>query len=257
MPILAMDQFGRVYETDPDQPDGSGYKGATPCVEYTKDVVLGGSTRREEIKRNAFSNAEADYNRRMDRLEEDRCRMRAERQKIQDEIDAREDEEAQKPENQRTLLQRAAEQGTLGWLTPGMSANGEMGAYGRTKEQLGAQLALGVFLNPNRLNQLNRSATTLANQGAPNVERLNMSEIVAPVDPIEARQTALNALAEAQRRKEALRLAQLNEWEASRNQKDVTDSGDYRKQYEEMQYQRQQPTVVRGNPMMVFLIKRR
>lgn len=256
MPILAMDQFGRVYETDPDQPDGSGYKGATPCVEYTKDVVLGGSTRREEIKRNAFSNAEADYNRRMDRMEEERCRIRAEKQKIQDEIDAREDEEAQKPENQRTLLQRAAEQGTLGWLTSGMSANGEMGAYGRTKEQLGAQLALGVFLNPTRLNQLNRSATTLANQGAPNVERLNMSEIVAPVDPIEARQASLNKLADELKRRESLRLAQLNEWEASRSGRDRADSGDYNKQYEEMQYKREQP-VIRGNPMMVFLIKRR
>lgn len=50
MPILAVDKFGRLYESDPDRHDGLGYKGEVPKTDYG-DLTLGNAFLRAESKR--------------------------------------------------------------------------------------------------------------------------------------------------------------------------------------------------------------
>lgn len=50
MPILAIDKYGRLYESDPDRHDGKGYKGKVPKVNYG-DVTLGSAYLKSENDR--------------------------------------------------------------------------------------------------------------------------------------------------------------------------------------------------------------
>lgn len=50
MPILAVDQFGRIYETSPDRADGLGYGSSPECVDQ-QDLTLGSSYLKAQERR--------------------------------------------------------------------------------------------------------------------------------------------------------------------------------------------------------------
>jgi hypothetical protein len=139
MPILAVDQFGKIYETSPDRADGLGYKGHAPTVSQG-DVTLGSAY----IKANrdyGLGNVRDARNRQIEDDFEKRERRQARQEQAA--LHAKQADDQALLENelyQRSLLRRAIQMGCSSDYTTQMSgnvmtANGRSGWHGMDQTQ--------------------------------------------------------------------------------------------------------------------------
>lgn len=140
MPILAMDRFGRIYQTSRDRADGLGYGDSPECVEEG-DVTLGSAYLKSQDRRRA------------ELLQENRLR---EQERIQDARDAHDHEISMRgirrqikaeekllenPIIQANLLRAAVMQGSCECENKtaasgnGFTANGMNGIRGMSRDQ--------------------------------------------------------------------------------------------------------------------------
>ncbi|NJM09362.1 MAG: hypothetical protein HC883_00220 [Bdellovibrionaceae bacterium] len=139
MPILAVDQFGRIYETSPDREDGLGYGGRPETVDQ-QDLTLGSAylnaqnRRRQELVRSHQSQKIQDH------IDEREAAVRAYHQaqaRRQIEIDERRNDDHRLRD---ALTKKAVAMGCSCEYSTGMSgnvlsANGQSGWAGMSRDQ--------------------------------------------------------------------------------------------------------------------------
>jgi len=130
MPILALDKFGRIYETSPDRADGLGYKSHPESVERG-DLTLGSSY----MKADAKYQAEVGRERQWRKVEDAEARIVNERQRAKVKAlrnkQAQEDWLSQNEQYRKAQVRRAIQMGVGHGLDPRrLTANGQTGLNG-------------------------------------------------------------------------------------------------------------------------------
>lgn len=140
MPILAVDQFGRIYETSRDRADGLGYEKYPDCV-TEGDVTLGAAYLKSQSRRR-----EDNIKRHRDQqvLDQNEKMIMKQKQNMKDQRRREEMVEAemlQNPMVQQRLMQRAAMNGCNCKSIPtaisgnALSSNGMSGFNGMSRDQ--------------------------------------------------------------------------------------------------------------------------
>ena len=169
MPILAVDQFGQLYETSPDRADGKGYKGhATPVAQA--DVTLGNAYLKAQKQYNAQVAKEKQIQAHLDRQDAIKmARLNQEKVRLRDQR-AMSQGLSQNQDYQQAQLRKAVQSGKMGASHDssyilsgnGMTANGRSGWHGMTRDQkvihhhmsgLGAKPTVAHQVDPHELNQ--------------------------------------------------------------------------------------------------------
>lgn len=140
MPILRMDQFGRIYESSPDREDGLGYKGhATPVTQG--DVTLGSAyiKSNRELREQALREARL---KKMEEAEAARQRKIAREKAMQARVKAmKEDRLLQNEAYQENLKKKALQMGCActemkdSLVGNKLTANGQTGYAGMSRDQ--------------------------------------------------------------------------------------------------------------------------
>lgn len=139
MPILALNQFGEIYETSPDREDGTGY-GRSPHVVDQRDLTLGAAylkaqnDRQQEQMRNYQARVAEDI------IEQSRRQMWQRQMGEMRRLEAHEARTLNHPAIQKELFKKATMQGCkCEHKTPtganGLSANGMFGWHGMSRDQ--------------------------------------------------------------------------------------------------------------------------
>lgn len=153
MPILAIDKFGNFYETDPDMSDGTGCK-CEPPKSKGGDVTLDNSIAKAESKRQADQAYENALKAHEDHVANQIKAQENQQRHIEQQASSKKAFIENLPAFKEAAMKEGLKQGQtlvdcpVGISGFGLSPEGLPGeAASRTKDQVGAAMALGVY-NP-------------------------------------------------------------------------------------------------------------
>ena len=249
MPILAIDKFGRYYETDPDSSEGEGCKGVTPMA-TTGDVSFDGSI------------SSADAFRQRDRYEtnagfaaidarEEAAAANENQLRINRNIRAEEANfNAHRPENMKRLVNTGIAQskmlnsvvaGNVGLSGNGMTSNGMVGKAGMGRQEMGAQIALGlsIFKRPDGSLVMPQASQVSVPDNSPYADQAAITDSSV----MEQQQHKLRQQVEKQIAADAMKQAKINALEAKAAGYSQDEEGEY---IDWMSLQREPTGVPRG-----------
>jgi len=220
MPILAIDKFGRYYETDPDSSEGDGCKGEVPTsvtgdVSFDNSISQADNYRQLDRARTNAGFAALDVMEEAAIAKENRLRAARAAKFEQDNFNAHRPETIRRLVNtglnQSKMLNSVVE-GNIGLSGNGMTSNGLTGKAGMGRQEMGAQIALG-------LNIFRRADGSLV---APRADQVSVPSespyadeaAITQTDKGEQEQHKARQLMERQIIANALKQARINELEA-------------------------------------------